>query len=219
MANQANVVVNDIARAIYLVDANGNPLSPTNPLTVSATLASNAAVNVAQIGGVATQMASSDGVTASNVQEVVIGLYNGTTIDRLKTAGALGDQYTTGLIGAAQFVFNGGSFDRVRTPTTFVSIAAVAVTAGTPVAVWTPTGGRKFHLMGYAVSLSVAGAIIFKDGTTEIFRTQAMLAGTGVNNPANFGNGYASSSSNQALNIDVTASGTVQGFVFGTAEF
>jgi hypothetical protein len=38
--------------------------------------------NVAQIGGVATQMASADGVTASNVLEMVHALYNGSTLDR-----------------------------------------------------------------------------------------------------------------------------------------
>ena len=31
MANQANILVNDIARAIYLVDPSGNPLGSTNP--------------------------------------------------------------------------------------------------------------------------------------------------------------------------------------------
>lgn len=164
--------------------------------------------------------ATQDAVSGQNLPMEALGLYNGTTFDRLRTAGNLGDQFTLGFIGAAMMIFNGGSFDRVRTPTRFVPIPAVAVVAGTPVAVWTPAGGKKFHLMGYNVSLSVAGAIIFKDGTTtEVFRTSAMAAGVGILNPANLGNGYASTVSNQGMFLDATASGTITGFAFGTEEY
>src|SRR5579859_3197798 len=89
--------------------------------------------NIAQFGGVTTQMATADSVAQANLPEFVIGLYNssGNVVDRLRDAGSLGDGYTIGLIGAAQFLFNGGSYDRERTPTKFVTIAAVSITAGT----------------------------------------------------------------------------------------
>jgi hypothetical protein len=41
------------------------------------------AVNVAQIGGVATQMATANGVAYTNVPENALGLDNGTSIDKL----------------------------------------------------------------------------------------------------------------------------------------
>lgn len=182
---------NDPANATYLVDQNGNIL-----------------------GTASTQ----DNQAAQNVGLQTVGLWNGSSIDRLRGAGALGDNFTVGLIGSVQFLFNGGSYDRERTPTRFVTIAAVNITAGTPVPVWSITGGKKFHLMGYCITSSVASSIIFKDGTTEIFRVPC-LAGAPVPSPANFMNGYASSTANNALNLDVTATGVVSGFVFGTEEF
>jgi len=196
-----------VARASYLVDSNGNPIGSSNPFAVSATLNEPAP--------------TSDGMPAANLTEIAIGLYNssGSVIDRLRDAGSLGDNYTIGLIGAAQFLFNGSSFDRFRTPQKFISIQNVAVTAGTPVTIWTPGGGKKFHLMGFAVSLSVAGYILFEDSAAEFLRTPAMAAGVGIVNPGNFGNGYTSTNANNALKIDVSASGNVNGFCFGTEEF
>ncbi len=186
---------NPIATPTYIVDVNGNPIATPLPAT-------------------------GDGIAAGSVPEYGIGLWNGATMDRLRDAGALGDGFTIGFIGAAQFLFNGGSFDRLRTPTKFVPIAALAVTAGTPVAAWTPAGGRKFHLMGYSLSLSVAGAILLKDGSgLEILRTSLMAAGIGQVSPANLGNGYAGTTASQALFMDVTATGTITGFCFGTEEF
>lgn len=46
--------------------------------------AGNASVNIGKIGGIATQMAGSDGVTAANVQEIATGLFNGTTVDQAR---------------------------------------------------------------------------------------------------------------------------------------
>lgn len=102
-------------------------------------------------------------------------------------------------------------------PIVFKNIAAVAVTAGTPVAVWTPTSGTRFRLLGFMVSLSVAGSVIFKDNTTEFIRTPLMAAGIGLASPPMFG-GYPSALINNKLQIDATASGGVSGFVFGTED-
>lgn len=205
-----------VAQPFYLVDSNGNPITSTN----------GGSVNIAQIGGVTTQMATADGVAAANLLEIAIGLYNtssGGTIDRMRDAGSVGDGSTIGLLAAAHYLFNGGSFDRQRTPGKFIPIKNVAVTAGTAQAIWTPGSGKKFHLMGFAVSLSVAGYIIFEDGnagaTAEFLRTPGMAAGVGLVNPANLGNGYASTAANNALYMDVSASGNINGFCFGTEEF
>lgn len=113
--------------------------------------------------------------------------------------------------------YNGGSMDMVRTPNVFKTIAAVAVTAATPLTIWTPTAGKKFRLMGFALSLSVAGSVILLDSAAEILRTPLMAAGVGQPSAA-FGNGILSALANNTLKIDVTASGSVSGYVFGTEE-
>ena len=40
----------------------------------------------------------------------------------------------------------------------FKRIPATAITAGTPLAVWTPTSGKKFRLMGYTLGSTIAAA-------------------------------------------------------------
>lgn len=96
-------------------------------------------------------------------------------------------------------------------------IAGVAVTAGTPANVWTPTAGSRFRLCGWDVGLSVAGAVIFKDNATEVARTGQMAAGTARSAPP-LGEGILSAVADQVLTVDVTASGTVHGFVWGFEE-
>ena len=141
--------------------------------------------------------------------------------------GTPGTNQPTAYVLAAQMALNGGNYyygsmDWLRTPAIFKTVAAVAVTAGTPVSIWTPAATR-FRLMGGGLSLSVAGSIIFKDGATggsatEIWRTPTLAAGQPYNIPENIGNGILSAAANNQLWIDVTASGTVMGGVFGTEE-
>lgn len=122
------------------------------------------------------------------------------------------------LAGVALYQTNGGTWSAPRLAGIVKTIAAVAVTAGTPVAVWTPGAGKKFRLMGFMVSSSAAGSVIFKDtSATEIVRTPLMAAGIGLASPP-MGNGILSVLANNALNVDVTATGNVSGFVFGTEE-
>ena len=95
------------------------------------------------------------------------------------------------------------------------TIAAVAVTAGTPVSIWTPSlATNKFRLLGFVVSLTVAGSVILKDNTTEILRTGLLAANTAFQMPG-LANGYLSTTANNQLMMDVTATGSVSGFVFG----
>lgn len=129
------------------------------------------------------------------------------------------DNVTELLIGGATPT-NENTLPAGPSPTVFKTIAAVAVTAGTPVAAWTPASGKKFRLMGYALSLSVAGSVILDDGTAttdEFLRTPLMAAGVGQPSP-NLGYGYVSTAADNALHIDATASGSVTGFVFGVEE-
>ena len=121
------------------------------------------------------------------------------------------------LLGTLPHLFTGAGEDRERTPNVFKSIASTSVTAGSPVAGWTPASGKKFRLMGYALSLSVAGSVVLQDATTEKIRTPLMPAGIGQPSPA-MGNGILSAAANNSLNLDVTATGTVSGFLFGTEE-
>ncbi|HZU75957.1 MAG TPA: hypothetical protein VFA70_04280 [Dehalococcoidia bacterium] len=97
-------------------------------------------------------------------------------------------------------------------------LAATAVTAGTPVTLWTPATGKAYRILGYAVSLSVAGEVIFKNshaGTaTEVFRTPALAAGTGI--AGTLAAGFVPGAPNDLLQVDVSASGTVNGYVYGT---
>jgi hypothetical protein len=103
-------------------------------------------------------------------------------------------------------------------PAVFVPVKAVAVTAGTPVSIWNPGGGKRFRLLGYHLSLSVAGSILFEDGSgTEFARTPLLAAGVGQPSPA-LGTGYLSATAGNQLCLDVTANGSVSGFVFGYVE-
>ena len=118
---------------------------------------------------------------------------------------------------AEQYLWNGASFDRARTPVVFKQISNVAVVSGVPQTIWTPAAGKKFRLMGFVVSLSVAGFILFEDSGVQLIRTGALAAGIAIASPP-MGNGILSALANNVLQVDVNANGNVNGFVFGTEE-
>lgn len=88
-----------------------------------------------------------------------------------------------------------------------------AITAATPEAGWTPAVGKKFVLVKGQLSLSVAGQIILKDDTTEILRSPQLAAG-GVWD-FDLGGGLYSAVADNVLNIDVSATGNVGGWLGG----
>jgi hypothetical protein len=138
------------------------------------------------------------------------------TVDILTTLSSInGGQFgiLTASLGLAK---TGASIEALRSPGTFKPRADASVTAGTPVALWTPATGKKVRAQGGALSLSVAGQIILKDGTTEIHRSPYLAAG-GIWT-FNFSNGILSTAANAVLNVDVTATGNVGGEVWGTEE-
>jgi hypothetical protein len=123
------------------------------------------------------------------------------------------------LVGATPvgaWSWNGATWDRVRVVSVFKTRADAAVTAGTAAALWTPTTGKKFRLMRGQLALSVAGEIILKDATTEILRSPKLQAGATWT--FEIGNGRLSSAANNVLNVDVSATGNVGGWVAGTEE-
>ncbi len=167
-------------------------------------------VGVINLRGGTTNTDINNNVSADGVMELAVAG------QLLNNAGADGNALANVLI-IALGGFNGATVDREYLPSVYKNVAAVAVTASTPVAIWTPATGKKFHLMGWNLSLSVAGSIIFKDGgnsSAEIIRAGAMPIGQANVSPW-FGNGFTGAAAAGALQIDVTASGTVNGFVFG----
>jgi hypothetical protein len=108
----------------------------------------------------------------------------------------------------------------MRSPDVFKKIQAVAITAGTPVAVWTPAAGKKFRMMGYHLGVSTGASVIFEDASgagNEFLRVPILAAAAnGVSPP--LGNGYLSTAANNALYLDVTVSASVSGYVYGVEE-
>lgn len=152
-------------------------------------------------------------------QQLIVG--PNSTFEKVVSA-SNGDNLQLGLAAEVDYAQTGTSgglpqYSPIRQATVIKNIAAVAVTASTPATIWTPATGKKFRILGWQVSLSVAGEVIFKDATTEFMRTPAMLAGSGQASIP-LGNGYISSAANAVLAIDVSASGTVNGFVIGIEE-
>ena len=119
---------------------------------------------------------------------------------------------------AAQYLRSSTTgLEQQRVPSSLRNLAAQAVTAGTAVLVYTPAAGKKFRLLSYHLSLSVAGSVIFREGanagaSTEFLRTPLLAAGIGQPAPG-MGNGFLSAAANNVLAIDATASGTISGWL------
>jgi hypothetical protein len=109
-----------------------------------------------------------------------------------------------------------GIFSPRRLATNIINIKAQAITAGTGFSIFTPTAGKKFRILGYHLSLSVAGSVLFEDGAgstaNEILRTPLLAAATGQAS-GDMGIGVVSSTATNQLYIDTTASGNVSGWV------
>jgi len=104
---------------------------------------------------------------------------------------------------------------------TFKRINAVAVTAGTPQTIWTPAAGMRFRVMGFSLGVTVAAASVFLvEGAGNVATGLAtpILAINGVCTSPRLGNGYQSVAADNALKIDVSATSTVSGSVFGVEE-
>jgi len=136
---------------------------------------------------------------------------------------------------AYSYLFNGTSWDRARTPTTFRTVAA---TAAGDTALWTPAAGKRFRLMGYVISLTanvtlaVADILTVSlvDGATPtafvhdfyVPATVSVPFGASVVGPAGaIGNGYLSQAVGNTLSVRLSAglaTGRVRVIAWGTEE-
>jgi hypothetical protein len=106
-----------------------------------------------------------------------------------------------------------------RVADTFVAVRAVAITAGTPVSIWTPPVGKKFRLLGYDLASNVAAKVLLEDGTGNEFIRIVCGASTAYKSTSPpMGNGYLSTTANNALFVDANVSITLDGYVFGVTE-
>lgn len=130
------------------------------------------------------------------------------------------------------YAWNGASYDRVRIANVFHT--ALVTAAGTT-AVWTPTAGTKFRLMGYSIDIAgtaaatgvqaielLDGATVIKNHLAVVLQTfAATTAIQGVTISVNCGQGQLSAAANNVLNIhtsEAMVSGGVAINVWGTEE-
>jgi len=103
---------------------------------------------------------------------------------------------------------------------TFTVIDAVAVTAGAPATVWTPASGKTVRLLGWALSSTAGEALEFQDSGTPgtVIAQTPLLAAAGLHTSLDIGEGVVLAAAENTLKLDVTATSTVSGMVFGVEE-
>jgi hypothetical protein len=174
-------------------------------------------------------------------------VFNGTGWDRLHNAGnatqnkglaiSIQDGFNVALATVTGIITGGGSlsgmnilatfaqpalytggtnFEAGRTPNKFIVVALGAGTAETTI--WTPTGGKKFRLMGFLLTCGAASTLTFKDNTagTTIFAARGPLD-TPIS-PNAMINGILSAAANNLLTVTRGTSCTLDGVVWGTEE-
>ena len=106
----------------------------------------------------------------------------------------------------------------------FKPVKNIAITAGSPVSIWTPASGKKFRLMGfmlYTTGIQTFG-ILLEDATgagNEFLRIPRVNSTNTAPVPISLAPyGYLSSATNNQLFVDMTGSGNVEGYVYGTEE-
>lgn len=182
---------------------------------------------------------NTDGRAASTVGLVTTSfgyLFNETGWDLARANKAHVDgNDSTGYAAAVNWLFNGSTYDRTRTPKVFKTATA---TAAGDTAVWTPASTKKFRLMGYAIyltanaSLAAGGLeeILLRDSTTATGLALSAFvpgaAGTAFTQDVEsgvvtLGNGLLSATANNVLNVNLgtaLATGEVRVVVWGTEE-
>ncbi len=115
------------------------------------------------------------------------------------------------------YAHDGTNWQQVKIASTFPApLNAVACAAETTV--WTPTAGKKFRLMGILMNASVAGNLLFRDGTAGTIIAVIPTAAGGSVTQAQLGNGILSSTINNVLTVTGPAAATCSGGVFGAME-
>jgi hypothetical protein len=182
----------------------------TGTVYVVAIASSN--LDVGRVGG-------GTGPTGASGRSLVSVLRGNSTVDGWGGGAVLWDDPNGNLAlpGIANQVYTGSGWDSMRAAGFVQTVAAVAITAGVPVTLRTPASGKKIRILGYHLSLTVAGSVILKEAGAEVLRTPLMAAGVGQTSPP-MGNGVRWATANNVLQLDVTANGSVSGIVLGTEE-
>jgi hypothetical protein len=135
----------------------------------------------------------------------------------------------------ANEVYNGATWDRLRTPTTFKT---ASVTALGNTALWTPGAGKKFRVMRFKIDVTAqvaaaAGATLvvgLQDAATDISLSTSVFVpaasvttgyGAFTTGWLDLGNGYLSTAANNVLNVNLSSAltaGAVRVTVCGTEE-
>ena len=100
-------------------------------------------------------------------------------------------------------------------------IDAVTITAGTPVTVWTAadTTNGRIRLLGWRLSASAAASLEFQDSNAAgtVIAQSPLLAIAGIDVCEDIGDGLLLTAG-KTLDLDVTATATISGMVWGTEE-
>jgi hypothetical protein len=185
---------------------------------------------------------NTDTVPATDFGVTTAGMgysFNATTgfWERIESASAAADALVPATVGnqlviAQLFGYNGATFDRIRVANIFHTVLATLVGS---TAVWTPTAGKKFRLMGYTISvagtLAATGvqvlkledaAVVIKTHLANVIETPTVsISGGDTQIGADLGQGQLSAAVNNVLNINLgtaMATGGVAVNVWGTEE-
>ena len=103
---------------------------------------------------------------------------------------------------------------------TFKMIDANGITAGSEETVWTPQSGSRIRLLGWSLSASAAAALEFQDSASAgtVIAQTPLLAIAGVHDSPDLGDGILLSAADGTLKLDVTATATISGMVWGIEE-
>ena len=103
---------------------------------------------------------------------------------------------------------------------TFKMIDANAITADSEETVWTPQSGSRIRLLGWSLSSSAAAALEFQDSSASgtVIAQTPLLAIAGVHDSPDLGDGILLSAADGVLKLDVTATATISGMVWGIEE-
>jgi hypothetical protein len=100
-------------------------------------------------------------------------------------------------------------------------VTGQAIVAGTPLDLWTPAAGKRIRLCGYRLGVSAACSVIFKGGagnTAIGVRTPLIGANLADGGDIAYGAGVQCAAADDHLKLDVSASATVHGYVWGFEE-
>jgi hypothetical protein len=186
----------------------------------SGNIAEVSAAGGLQIGPAAAVLADADNPIVSQIGALLKASSSGSWY-RLLTA-AVESQNPINILYTAPAYYDGNLMSKTRGPVIFKKIAATAIVAGTGVGIWTPAVGKKYRLMGWLLSSTVATQLLFGDNTVTFANafmvTETLVAGgVSASGPA-LGNGKLSGAINTPVVLDVVANTTVAGMVWGTEE-